>query len=237
MVTEEPDGLNTTGLYYIRDAEHLPGTNNVFGLSEIQRPPAQGIWGSCSILAAAPLNARVHIDSRGKVASFTLFHGGTSFVVRTSTRSDGTLSAGALGWLEKAYSVGLRRTGRVRDGLTAWGEMDNGNYMEDALEMITGRDAIHYYEDNNPTPAHMDLALDWGQTVMVATMRDDHPMLVYNHAYRVHHIDPLANGDYVFYMTNPWGYDGKQPWGNPNDGVIGINTQMFKDAQFQVTIG
>lgn len=237
LLTEEPDGLNTTGFYRVRDAEHLPGSDNLIQLGELQTNPAQGVWGSCAVLAASALNVRVRIDSRGKTALFRLYHSGKSFDVRTSTRLNGASAFGVLGWTEKVYALGLRKTNQVKDGLTAWGEMNDGNRMEQAIEMFTGRDAIHYYEENNPTPAHMDKALDWGQTVMVATLRQDHPMVVYNHAYRVHHIDPLPNGDYVFYMTNPWGYDGKQPWGNPNDGVIGLNTQMFKDAQFQVTIG
>jgi hypothetical protein len=82
--------------------------------------------------------------------------------------------------------------------------------------------------------ADIELAVATGRTAIVWTYMVDDADLFWNHAYRV-----LGVSGGTVLLQNPHAIDGngKTPWGDPNDGVIGIDAEDWSRLRLRAAIG
>lgn len=234
----EPEGYYQHGLWQESDIFHPRGSRGFIQLREIQ----DGQWGgqrqnsTCSILAVAIDNAWVRVDRRGRVARFRMFDPLTGLPeqISVTTRLTGLEAEGALGWAEKAYAVWLRKHNRVAVGLTAWQETIDGVSPDEAITAFTGRRAVIRDAGNLPTVADIEMALSQGKTAIVWTYMVDDPQLYWNHAYRV---IGVSGGTVLLQNPHAWDGAGKTPWGDPNDGVVGVSAGDWDRLRLRAAIG
>ena len=63
--------------------------------------------------------------------------------------------------------------------------------------------------------------------VIAAGNADETNQVYANHSYTVMSVTNL-NGTWCITLRNPWGYDGGNTWGDPDDGVISMTWNSFQ---------
>ncbi len=177
----------------------------------------QGIFGTCSLLAAAAGLLRYQPNPNG-TTSFRFYDKDTGrpryVTVQNQRAQQG--ADGLLGVSEIAYATWAQMDGLTRPNRSGWAEVTDGNHVNEVLYALTGRQSTVW---RSPTFASVANRFNRGQTVVLEALGGEYTES--NHAYRVTGVT-----DTHVTFLNPWMQDGYQGTG-ADDGYITLDRQQF----------